>query len=130
MQVFLVTGGAQYSGGDIDLDSTEVLEDIAGTWKETAPLPSARTQLRAASVDNNIFVFGENILYYIAILNISFHVIMFTMTIFTGGSYNWAPTKDILRYNRNHTWEKVGQMKEARGYHAVGVLEDVSQLCS
>ena len=67
MQVFLVTGGAQYSGGDIDLDSTEVLEDIAGTWKETAPLPSARTQLRAASVENNIFVFGENILYYINI---------------------------------------------------------------
>ena len=48
-------------------DSTEVLEDMAGTWRLTAPLPSARTQLRAALVENSIFVFGENILYYIDI---------------------------------------------------------------
>ena len=37
--------------------------------------------------------------------------------------------KDILRYNKNHTWEKVGQMKKERSYHAVAVLEDVSNLC-
>ena len=64
MQVFLVTGGTQYYGGMgiwISLASTEVLEDMAGTWRLTAPLPSARTGLRAASVDNNIFVFGQNI---------------------------------------------------------------------
>ena len=64
MQVLLVTGGRlyDYSGGEnIYLDSTEVLEDMAGTWRLTAPLPSARWGLRAASVDNNIFVFGQNI---------------------------------------------------------------------
>ena len=37
--------------------------------------------------------------------------------------------KDILRYNKNHTWEEVGEMKEGRSDHAVAVLEDVSQLC-
>ena len=78
MQVLLVTGGAQYSGGSryINLDSTEVLEDMAGTWRLTAPLPSARHGLRAASVENNIFVFGENIPYYINIehLILSFNV--------------------------------------------------------
>ena len=72
MQVLLVTGGMQYSGNytSIFLDSTEVLEDMAGTWRLTAPLPSALFGLQAASVENNIFVFGENILF-ILILNLS-----------------------------------------------------------
>ena len=59
MQVLLVTGGYQYSGEWIYLDSTEVLKDIA--WRMTAPLPSARAGLRAASVENNILLFGEDI---------------------------------------------------------------------
>ena len=67
MQVLLVTGGQQWSGGfwggaAIYLDSTEVLEDMAGTWRLTDPLPFGREGLRAASVENNIFVFGEDIL--------------------------------------------------------------------
>ena len=62
MQVLLVTGGGNSNDGRlVGLDSTEVLEDMAGNWRLTAPLPSARTGLRAASVDNNIFVFGQNI---------------------------------------------------------------------
>ena len=64
IKVLLVTGGIQYSDGYIYLDSTEVLSDLAGTWRLTGPLPSARSGLRAASVQNNIFVFGEIILYY------------------------------------------------------------------
>ena len=64
IKVLLVTGGEQYSGGRIYLDSTEVLSDLAGTWRLTGSLPSARVGLRAASVQNNIFVFGEIILYY------------------------------------------------------------------
>ena len=68
MQVLLVTGGFQRSGGEwISSDSTEVLEDKAGTWRLTSPLPSARAGLRAASVGNNIFLFGEKIFYYIEI---------------------------------------------------------------
>ena len=38
--------------------------------------------------------------------------------------------KDILKYNKkNHTWEEVGLMKEARVGYAAAVLEDVSHLC-
>ena len=119
MQVLLVTGGA----GSIYLqDSTEVLEDMAGTWRLTAPLPTARSVLRAASVDNNIFVFGQNILF-ILILNIEHDI-------FAGGYLGYPNyLKDILRYNKNHTWEEVGQMKEARYSHAAAVMEDVSNLC-
>ena len=49
--------------------------------------------------------------------------------IFTGGKGSSYP-KDILQYNTaSHTWEEVGQMKEARGDHAVAVLDDVTKLC-
>ena len=60
-QVLLVTGGVT---GASRLDSTEILEgvDNARTWRLTAPLPSGRSSLRAAVLDNNIFVFGDNIL--------------------------------------------------------------------
>ena len=64
-QVLLVTGGHNMNEGW--LDSTEILENLAATWRFTSPLPSARYGLRAASVGNNILVFGENILFYIVI---------------------------------------------------------------
>ena len=52
--------------------------------------------------------------------------------LFTGGEekYGSSDLKDILQYNTaSHTWEEAGQMKEPREGHAVGVLDDVSQLC-
>ena len=64
MQVLLVTGG--YNTNDGYLASTEVME-TGGTWRLTAPLPSARRGLSAAVVNNNIFVFGDIILCYINI---------------------------------------------------------------
>ena len=83
MQVLLVAGGAEYSSGYISLDSTELLEDMmAGTWRLTAPLPSARYGLRAVSVANNIFLFGENILYDINIDHLILSYVMFIMTIY------------------------------------------------
>ena len=58
MQVLLVTGGENDNDGS--LETTEVLE-AGGAWRQTGSLPSARFGLRAAVLDNNIFVFGENI---------------------------------------------------------------------
>ena len=55
--MLLVTGGNDDNSDR--LHSTEILEDT--TWKITAPLPSARNGLRAASIDNKILVFGRNI---------------------------------------------------------------------
>ena len=115
---------------NVYLDSTEILEGswTPGTWRLTAPLPSARHGLSAASVENNIFVFGENILDNINIEHLILSLHVDNNDIFTGG-YDGDFLKDILRYNKNHTWEEVGQMKEARSSHAVAVMEDVSNLC-
>ena len=126
MQVLLVTGG--YNGNDGRLASTEVME-AGGTWRLTASLPSARSRLRAAVVNNNIFVFGENILCYINIEHLIVYCNVYDVyndDIFTGGS----DLKEILQYNTtNHTGEEVGQMMEARSEHAVAVLDDVTNLC-
>ena len=117
-----MAGGRNSNGR---LASTEVLEGNSRTWRLTASLPSARNGLRAASLENNIFVFGENILYYIDIEHL-----IYNDDIFAGGrDFDDNPLKDILRYNKNHTWEEVGQMKVARQNHAVAVLEDVFKLC-
>ena len=61
-QVILVTGGGSYDGFNRifgSSDSTEVLEDIA--W---STLPHSRDGLRAAVLDNNVNVFGENISHF------------------------------------------------------------------
>ena len=73
MQVLLVTGGHNTNDGILGI--TEVME-AGGTWRLTAPLPSTRTGLRAAVLDNNILVFGENIFCYMNIehLIISYNV--------------------------------------------------------
>ena len=63
MQVLLVTGGHQGSGeSSIPLDSTEILE--TNTWRISAPLPSARYGLKAASLGNTLFLFGEKIFQF------------------------------------------------------------------
>ena len=127
MQVLLVTGG--HNNNDGTLATTEVMK-TGGTWRLTAPLPSARYGLRAAVVNNNIFVFGENILCYINIEHLIVSCNVYDDDIFTGGRGSSGYLKDILQYNTaSHTWEEVGQMKEARFNHAVAVLDDVTKLC-
>ena len=109
MQVLLVTGGRQWSGNSsIPLDSTEILE--TNTWRISAPLPSARYGLRAASLGNTIFLFGGS--------SSSF--------LFDGLS----ELNTILKYDAtNQTWETVGEMGEKRYGHTVALMEDVSKLC-
>ena len=128
MQVLLVTGGR--NDKDFNLKSTEVLDlsDDTGTWELITPLPSSRYGLRSAVLDNNIFVFGENILllylwYLVFIINLK--------DIFNTGGYDGETNlKDILKFNiSSQTWEMAGQMKFARIFHAVDVMEDVSKLC-
>ena len=73
MQVLLVTGGEQYLhsvGQYTDLDSTEVLEDAAGAWRLTNPLPSVRKGLVAASVMNTIYVMGDSIILWYLIYTV------------------------------------------------------------
>ena len=52
-----MTGGTGSNGA---LDSTEVMVDFTA-WRGAAQLPSQRYGLRAATVDNKVFIFGITI---------------------------------------------------------------------
>lgn len=52
-----MTGGTGSNGA---LDSTEVMVDFTA-WRGAAKLPSQRYGLRAATVDNKVFIFGITI---------------------------------------------------------------------
>ena len=53
-----MTGGI--GSNDRQLDSTEVMVDFT-SWRGAAQLPSQRYGLRAATVDNKVFIFGITI---------------------------------------------------------------------
>ena len=64
-QVLLVTGGQHNPGGTVTLlDSTEILESPGKAWRTltTARLPSPRSDLRAGTAQNIVFLFGKNCL--------------------------------------------------------------------
>ena len=132
MQVLFVTGGRNGNHTDL-LASTEVMTVMTGgTWKLATSLPHARFGLRAAVVDNNIFVFGRNILCFVNIKHTIVSYNVYDDDVFTGGNSKTSKhlNKGILQYNTtSHTWERVGQMEKERAFHAVGVLDDVSKLC-
>ena len=58
MQVLLVTGGLDSNGNR--LDSTELLLPSATSWTYSAALPSPRTRLRGATLNNKVVVTGTN----------------------------------------------------------------------
>ena len=64
MKTLLVTGGKD-SEKNL-LSSTEIYVDSASAWSFAAPLPSARYDFPAASLDNSVFVFGQ---FYFTLLN-------------------------------------------------------------
>ena len=74
--MLLVTGGTDNYEGNGRMDHTEILEDMAGTWRMTGLLPSRRNNLRSAVLDNKILILGENIFCYINIehLIVSYNV--------------------------------------------------------
>ena len=108
MKVLLVTGGLHWPRL---LDSTEILE--TNTWRISAPLPSARYGLKAASLGNTIFLFGGS----------------GRSLICSGGHDGSSELNTILKYDAtNQTWETVGEMGEKRAGHTVTLMEDVSKL--
>ena len=66
IKVLLVTGGMLYHGSPSQerLDSTEILEFPAGSWRTltNAQLPSPRSALRAGTANNDVFIFGKTCL--------------------------------------------------------------------
>ena len=55
-QTYLVAGG---SDGSNYLSSTELLMETASAWVLTGELPSPRTGLRGANIDNRILMTGN-----------------------------------------------------------------------
>ena len=62
-KVHLVSGGCIALNGEVactaGTDTTELLSAGASAWVYTAPLPSARSGLSAASINNRVIVSGE-----------------------------------------------------------------------
>jgi len=105
--VLLVSGGwnnrAKY------LDSTEIMVDFT-YWKPAAYLPSPRSGLQAASLDNKVFVFGG----YKA----------------SNSILSLEASKSILSYDPDsNRWETAGSMTLPRYDHAVAVYTDLTHLC-
>ena len=104
-------------------DSVELLDTVTGVWAETVPMLSKRCRLGVATLHGGLTLsicHAHLLLGYCA------------GKIYACGGYDGSSSlKDILQYNTaSNTWKEVGQMKEARYLHAVGVLDDVSKLCT
>ena len=117
-QTYLVTGG--YDGDDW-LSSTELLAETAAAWVFTGQLPTPRSGLRGANIDNKILVTGRN-------KNLgSFHIFETR-----AGGYDGEATEDILEFLPTlGEWRLQDRLSKARGYHVMSVvrLADIEQFC-
>ena len=120
----MVTGGVNFPGETATynpLDSTEILDTTGETWRTltTARLPTPRNGVRGGTVNNVVFIFGEN--------GLGFHKNSQTKYYFlTGGNDNTT----ILSFDKSEeSWQPAGQMTVPRWEFAVEVIEDVSKLC-
>ena len=59
LKILLVSGGY---GGSF-LDSTELFDLDLGGWITGAALPNPMRYLRAATIDNRVYIFGIDIIY-------------------------------------------------------------------
>ena len=57
----LVTGGNYGSDDSGTLSSTELMVGTASAWVFTGELPSPRSDLRGATVNNRILITGDNL---------------------------------------------------------------------
>ena len=119
-----MTGG---STGSEDLDTTETFATDEDTWATAgARLPRPMEGLRAATIDDRVLIFGN---YTLFITHTRYH----RNIIFAGGrDYDGNYYDDILEYNPDEdSMVVVGQMTQARGYHAVSVVQaqDFSVWC-
>ena len=59
IQTFLVTGGKTNYGPNPHRASTELLVGTASTWVFAGELPSPRTGVRGANIDNKVLMTGK-----------------------------------------------------------------------
>jgi len=102
-QTFLVTGGITGSPNYDFLSSTELLVGTASAWVWTGELPSPRSGLRGANIENKV--------------------------VMTGGD-DGPESDEILEFDPlTGQWKLVDQMIQARKYHAVSVVDFQPELC-
>jgi len=99
----LVTGG--YLSDSTILSSTELYLESTSTWSYAASLPSARSGISAATLDNSIFIFG-------------------------GKLESSVYSKEIVSYDpSSDSWKVVGEMIQQRSFYGVSNLAEVSEVC-
>ena len=119
----MVTGGNSGSNYQ-SLSSTELLPATAPAWVFTGELPSPRYVLSGANIDNKILMTGD---YYEIYQNIQ----QFADKYLGGyGGFNDDYKDHILEFDPvTGQWKEVDKMMEARGLHALAVINFDSGLC-
>ena len=132
-QTYLVSGG--YTGS-ASLSSTELLVETASAWVYTGELPTPRSGLCGANIDNKVLMTGNWWetweLWNTQNLNIA--ELTITIYIYLGGGRFYVDSyiyyEDILEFDPlTGQWKLVDKMMQARGYHAVSVIDFESGLC-
>merc|ERR1711963_130229 len=104
-KVYVVMGG---ENGDNDLSSTETLQLGDSAWRESTALPRPLWVLRAATLDNIIYI--------------------------TGGSPGYKKYRDEIYQldTKTGNWVEVARMKTPRVYHGLSVIKynEVEGLCT
>ena len=122
----MVTGGR--TGSDYT-DTTETFAGDEDTWTTAgARLPRPMDGLRAATIDDRVLIFGN----YTISISITHHIYHRNLIIAGGLDYDGDYYDDILEYiPEEDTILTIGQMSQARGWHAVSVVQaqDFSQWC-
>ena len=116
----LVTGGctARNSADQCTAttDTTELLSAGASAWVYTAPLPSARSYLSGASINNRVIISGE----WLYVATVSWEVII---TIIIAGGWDGNYLDSILQFDgETQQWKEIGQLRLKRGYHAASIV--------
>ena len=136
MQVLLVTGGS--SSSTQYLDSTELLLPSATSWSYSAALPSARSGLRGATLDNKVVITGTNSDTLVTAHDLRCYQYNACNNNNTNaGGYTGYPDyttyNDILEFNaEDGTWTRVGSMAISRREHAVSVIKylEIADYCN
>ena len=134
VQVYLVTGGSPLSSAG---DTTELLVHGDNSWTSSGRLPTPRTRLRGATINNKIVVTGRDvtIVTWSSCAN-QFMLLFITLYFsfgkrlnlffFSGGQDDngiQSYYEDVLEFDDvNGVWNNIGKMRMARTSHAVSMI--------
>ena len=115
----MVVEGGGWDGSEM-LSSTEIYVNSA--WSSAASLPSPRSFISSATVNNSVFVFGLYIYFKLNLISIFYFFI---------GGYDPSQHDDILHYNPvTDSWTQPGEMSTPRAFHAITVVPNLGKICS